>query len=271
MRKLVLDLLPPLLLQWLRHLKQQHYGWAGNYNTWNEAKLKSTGYDHDEILKKVRASLLQVKNGTAVYERDSVLFDEIQYSWPLLAGLLYAAGRSQGRINVLDFGGSLGSTYYQNKKFLDGLSEVSWSIVEQKQFVDVGQKDLEDHRLKFYYDVESCKEKNNPNVLVLSSVLQYIEDWEGMIQFLLKFNIDILIIDLTPFSISGKERITVQKVQPSIYNAAYPCWIFNEIKFCNIIETKYNLIEAFQTMESLRIHLSENDEAVYKGFIYQRK
>ena len=59
----------------------------------------------------------KVKNGEAVYERDSVLFDEIQYSWGLLAGLEKAALEHDGKLCVLDFGGSLGSTYYQNKQF----------------------------------------------------------------------------------------------------------------------------------------------------------
>ena len=45
-----------------------------------------------------------MKNGEAVYERDSVLFDEIQYSWGLLAGLQKAALENDGKLCVLDFG-----------------------------------------------------------------------------------------------------------------------------------------------------------------------
>jgi len=47
-----------------------------------EAMELSTGYDSERILGKVRDSLLKVKRGEAVYERDSVLFDKVQYSWP---------------------------------------------------------------------------------------------------------------------------------------------------------------------------------------------
>ena len=66
-----------------------------------------------------------------------------------------------GVLSVLDFGGSLGSTYYQNKKFLDSLDDVSWNIVEQKHFVDAGKEDFEDERLRFSYDIESCVVKKN--------------------------------------------------------------------------------------------------------------
>ena len=158
-----------------RKIKPNKYGWKGSYNTWEEAQKVSIGYDSKEILQKVRASLLKVKNKEAVFERDSVIFDKIQYSWPLLAGLMYACVKSKGELRVLDFGGSLGSTYFQNKKFLDEIDEVSWGIVEQKHFVDVGKKDFQDSRLKFYYDIETCKKEQNPNILVLSSVLQYIK------------------------------------------------------------------------------------------------
>jgi len=70
---------------------------------------------------------------------------------------MYAAAKSEGVLKVLDFGGSLGSTYFQNRKFLDSLKDVVWCVVEQKHFVDVGKVDFEDSRLKFYYDIESCR------------------------------------------------------------------------------------------------------------------
>jgi putative methyltransferase (TIGR04325 family) len=71
----------------------------------------STGYDSEIILEKTRDALLKVKNGEAAYERDSVLFDEIQYAWPLLTSLMWVAAQAKGILNVLDFGGSLGTTY----------------------------------------------------------------------------------------------------------------------------------------------------------------
>lgn len=128
--KFIEKFLPPIMVDIIRKIIFIKYGWHGNYSTWEAAQKDSTGYDAPEILQKVRSSLLKVKKGEAVYERDSVIFEEIQYSWPLLAGLMYAAAKSGGVLKVLDFGGSLGSSYFQNKKFLDGLKDVVWCIVE---------------------------------------------------------------------------------------------------------------------------------------------
>lgn len=135
-KELVKDILPPFLLRFITGL---FYGWHGNYSDWKTASEKCSGYDSAIILEKVKESTLKVKEGIAPYERDSVIFSEIQYSYPLLSGLVWIAGENKGKLNVLDFGGSLGSSYYQNKLFLDTLTEVKWCIVEQPGFVETGK------------------------------------------------------------------------------------------------------------------------------------
>jgi putative methyltransferase (TIGR04325 family) len=66
-----------------------------------------------EALERLKDAYLKVKSGEAVYQRDSFIFDKIQYSWPLLSGLLWIASLNNSSLNVLDFGGSLGASYYQ--------------------------------------------------------------------------------------------------------------------------------------------------------------
>ena len=82
---------------------------------------------------------MTVVDGRAAYERDSVLFEEVEYVWPLLASLMWVGARHLGSLNVLDFGGSLGSTYFQNRIFLATLPSVRWNIVEQPRHVEVGR------------------------------------------------------------------------------------------------------------------------------------
>lgn len=265
MKQFIKSLIPPILIDIYRKYNQSKYGWQGNYGNWAEAQKASTGYDSDEILQKVRSSLLKVKNGEAVYERDSVIFDEIQYSWPLLAGLMFASAKSRGVLKVLDFGGSLGSTYFQNKKFLDEMDEVSWSVVEQKHFVDVGKQEFEDDRLRFYYDVKSCVEKEKPNVLLLSSVLQYIEKPYELLDDILKYDFEFIIFDRTSFGNANKDLIKLQVVPESIYNASYPCWFFDFNKLISYFEESYKLIEVFDGNDG------KNHEYKFKGFVMGKK
>ena len=160
---------------------------------------------------------------------------------------MLAAAKCGGNLRVLDFGGSLGSTYYQNKKFLDQLDSVVWSVVEQKHFVVTGKNDFSDERLHFYDDIESCIQEQNPNVLILSSVLQYIEKPYELLDKLLKYDFQFVLFDRTPFSPNNQDRITLQIVPPMIYSASYPCWIFNETFLLDYFRIKsYSLLEKFQ-------------------------
>lgn len=266
MKQFIKSLIPPILFNPLKKLKLNKYDWKGSYKTWEEAKKASVGYDSEVILQKVRASLFKVKNGDAVYERDSVVFDKIQYSWPLLTGLMHACVKSKGKLKVLDFGGSLGSTYFQNKKFLDELDEVSWSVVEQKHFVDIGKMDFQDSRLKFYYDVETCKKEQNPNVLVLSSVLQYIERPYDLLDKILKYNFEFILLDRTIFSKNNKKDIITIQYTGDIYgNTTIPCWIFYEDNFEKYFSKNFTLIESFVLEDE------ENEYKYEKGFIWQKK
>lgn len=237
-------LAPPILLDMVR--PKSSYGWFGDYPTWGQAKKECNGYDAVNILEKCKSALLKVKNGEAAYERDSVLFDHIQYSWPVLAGLLRCGLENGGRLHVLDFGGSLGSSYYQNRGFLSGIKEFSWSIVEQKHFVACGRENFEDGVLKFYETVDQCLKERRPNVLLLSCVLQYLEDPYAWIREFCTFDFDFIIVDLGGL-IDAKDRITIQKVPPKIYQASYPCWLLNKDKVINSFSEKYVCLAQFDS------------------------
>lgn len=242
------------------------YGWFGNFATWEEAKKECTGYDSYIILEKVKNSLLKVKNGEAVYERDSVLLEEIEYSWPVLAGLMMA--KKNNKLNIIDFGGSLGSTYFQNRIFLKELDEVKWNIIEQKQFVDCGRKYFESNSLKFFYDIDTCLEKNKPNTLLLSSVVQYLQEPYQFIDKILKYRFEYIIIDRIGFIKNKKDRLTIQKVPPRIYKASYPCWFFNEINILSSFKENYDLIADFSS-EKGRVYNLDYVIAKWKGFLFK--
>ena len=243
--------------------------YTGNYNSWQEAQSASGGYDAALILDRVRDSLLKVKDGKAAYERDSVLFDEVQYSWPLLTGLLWAASRNGNRLNLVDFGGSLGSSYYQNRTFLAHLPELRWSIIEQHNFVQCGKKDFETEQLKFYFTLDDCMAERHPDTLLLCSVLPYLEQPYELLQEAMDRGFDTIIIDRTPVLLTGDDRITVQHVPPSIYQASYPAWFLNKTKFCRFLEPAYELVAEF---EALAGEISLEDVTAHeKGFIFKRR
>jgi putative methyltransferase (TIGR04325 family) len=213
--------------------------------------------------------MFKVKSELAAYERDSVLFDKIQYSWGLLAGLQKAAIENDNQLCILDFGGSLGGTYYQNKEFLSGLKKLEWCIVERSHFVECGKHNFENEQLKFYYSIEECLLKHKPNVLILSSVLQYLEDVKHWIDKFNGLKFEYVIIDRTAFVLADNNILTVQNVPESIYKANYPAWFFNEEKLIQSFDN-YDFTE-FSSFIETRIVLNGYYHAYWKGFIFKLK
>ncbi len=255
---------PPFVVKLYRQATQR-FGWFGNYESWQDAMKDSTGYDSDAIADKVLESALKVKKGEAVYERDSVLFDKIEYPWPLVSCILWNAALRGGKISVMDFGGSLGSTYFQLNRFLSEL-EVRWSIVEQGKFITLGKENLQDKRLRFYASAQECLEEGSIDVILLSSVLPYVQEPYTVLAQLVALKPSCILFDKMPFLLEDiRDRITIQRVDPAIYTATYPAWFFNESKFLSFMKVEYELVSEFPDADQANI------PSVFKGFIYQRK
>jgi len=263
------DWLPPILLRQLRKLTQgRGIYFEGPFDTWDDALSQSSGYDEQEILGRVLAATLKVKRGEAAYERDSVVFNKIQYSWPVTAALMWAAAQDAGRLSVLDFGGSLGSSYFQNRQFFDGLADVRWSVIEQPHFVEIGQQHIRDEKLHFYTNVDECMRYEHPNIVLLSSVLQYLREPNKVLADLLAINATIVIIDLTIINYELSRKNYLQRVPKSIYPASYPIISLPEKEIFDVFEkNNYSLISDFQTLEFPAL---TDINSCFKGYLFMK-
>ncbi|WP_276485255.1 methyltransferase, TIGR04325 family [Paraflavitalea pollutisoli] len=262
-------------MNWKEKLKSvirritQSSPWTGNYTSWEDALRHTSGYDAPAILEKVKEATLQVKRGDAVYERDSVLFDKIEYSWPLLANLLFVASRNKQSLKVVDFGGALGSSYFQNRSYLAHLKHLEWNVVEQENFVSAGRAHLQDSTLRFFYSVEEYLTLHGtPDVILLSCTLPYIERPYQLLEQLLSYNIPFLLIDSTYFNNVASDRLSVQKIPPAIYKASYPAWFLNYTRIKQLVEKNYSVHtehqnDLFIVLDGVRIP--------YRGLLAERR
>jgi putative methyltransferase (TIGR04325 family) len=261
------QLIPPLFLTLIKRGKK--YGWKGDYKSWQEAKDLTNAYDDVLILDKVKEALLKIKNGDAVYERDSVLFDRIHYSWPLLTTLLWITTLNKGSLKVADFGGSLGSSYFQNRIFLDSVLRLQWNIVEQENFVDCGQKNFQDDILHFFYTPEQMIAKQGlPDLLILSCVLPYLEKPYTMLVDLMRLKIPYIIVDNTYFNNENRDRICIQRVLPEIYKASYPCWMLNYEHVKKTLSDSYEMISEHDNDSVIFL---DGKKIQYRGLLYKIK
>jgi putative methyltransferase (TIGR04325 family) len=261
------QLVPPIFLTLLK--KTGKYGWSGDYKNWQEAKELTVTYDDSVILDKVKQALLKVRSGEAVYERDSVLFREIQYSWPLLSALMWITMQNNGVLRVADFGGSLGSSYFQNRIFLASVPELQWNIIEQENFVTCGQKYFQDDFLHFFYSPDQMIAMQGlPDILVLSCVIPYLEKPYEVLTRLMQYKIPYILVDNTYFNYEDRDRICVQIVPSEIYKASYPCWMLNYHRVNKTLSDTYALISEHQNDSFIFL---DGKKIQYKGLLFKIK
>ena len=260
------DCLPPLALRTIRRLRGSTARFSGAYRSWSEAARDCPGYDSDHILRAVLDATRRVMDGEAVFERDSVLFHEDSYEWPVLAGLLFAAARDAGRLSVLDFGGSLGSSYFQHRRLLAALPRLRWSVVEQPHYVDAGRRHVQDGALRFHDDIASCVAAESPNVVLLSGVVQYLPDPWTVMDSLRAIGAHAIVMDRTIVNTGASDRLYVQHVPASIYRASYPCWSLSERVMLDRMQAGYALEQAF---DSLPFPGLERIDSAFRGYLFR--
>lgn len=246
-KKLCKDFLPPVVWRAAKRLIRGKAGdvtpgilWRGDYPDWQSAVAASTGYDQDAIFTRVRDAARAVRDGDALWERNSVLFHQAEYNWPLLAALTSLIAGKEGRraFRVLDFGGAFGSTYWQHKSMLESVGSLSWNVVEQPHIVTCGQAEFTTDILHFWPDMETCTAGEPVDCILFSSVLQYVENPYDLLEQAVALRPRAIILDRTPFADTG-ERITVQHVPPEIYDASYPCRWLDKRRVLDLLTTDF--------------------------------
>lgn len=256
------SLFPPFLFSMYRKCFGNGIKWLGRYKSWSEAEASSSGYDESVVFEQVKRSTLNVINGLAVAERDGVNFTAPQYDYPLIAAILRQSSIDNGHLSVLDFGGALGSMYWNYRPLLSKIE--NWVVVEQKHFVDYGRQHIAKSPLFFAYDIESAivDSRGGFNVLMFGSVLQYLQKPFEVLESCLKHQVPTVILDRTTFSDTDETLLTVQHVPESIAKSSYPCWLFDQAEIVRLFANYgYKMLCRF---DDPHIH----DQVISEGIVF---
>lgn len=267
LKKVIKSLLPPIILN---RLRAGHFPWRGDYSSWSEALSDSSGYDGDEIAEKVFQSTVRLLRGDGVYERDSVLFDQVQYSWPLVSALLATSLESQ-ELQVLDFGGALGSSFYQNQEFLRKVKTYRWYVVEQKSFLDKAKKLDPIEHLFFKNNMREVFAESKINFVLFSSVLQYLENPYEVLDEVMSYSPQAIFLDRVLIVEGDRDIITKQSVSGDIYQASYPCRLMTPQSIFSTLEKKYRLVSDFKSFVDIEGSLNNKYRVSEKGFYFELK
>lgn len=236
------------------------YGYFGSYSSWEQALSETGSYDDVSIFNRVLEASRQVRDRQASFERDGLAFSET-FEWDALPYFQKAANGKK-TVRVLDFGGALGSHYFPTSRALPDM-EFDWTIIEQAGFVKLGKEEFESENLHFEASLEKALEKEY-DLIVLGCVLPYLPDPYAVLNRLLKANASYLLIDKHPIIKAASDRLTIQRIPPSIYEASYPAWFFSESKFLTTME-EHNLVDLYDCPDIFNIN------SQFKTYFYQLK
>ena len=254
--------MPPIVYRSLVLLKNDRIIWSGDFSSWSEVNKSLEGYTTDSITETVLHSARKVRDTFAKFERDSFLFYEQEYNYPLLTAIGLGVQTGQD-LKILDFGGGLGSLYFQHRDFLNTCyGHYCWTVIELPDIVRIGKEEFEDNRLKFCYSLDDYSDQ--VSVLVLSSVVQYLEDPYSFLDSIVALKYSYIFIDRTGFCKSpNKTRLTIQRVPECIYKASYPCWFLDLEKVKRIFRDRYDCVFDFDALDTATV------PSEYKGFLFK--
>ena len=233
---------------------QNHLEYSGPFETWNIAVNSSVGYESKVVLEKVTRGVLDVLSGKAKYERDGSTFSALPKSDTAREILCELVDEN---FVIIDFGGGLGGNYIANREFLDK-ANVFYYALEQVNFVKTGQEIALKFKLPINFKVHIEEVDNKKiDILILSSVLQYLDDWQGILDSLLFRQPKYIIIDRTPLS-DGPTQIFIQENE-GYYETkvSYPARILNRTE----------MLTEFRNYEVVREWKSDFDPENHFGFL----
>jgi putative methyltransferase (TIGR04325 family) len=237
LKKLIRAVAPPFLVDVYRRLKSPHLGgylWRGIYTHYREVPAIGDGYNGD----------VWINSRTAYTKR---LIDDMEgrgtipvtlgFRYSSLALLAALVLESKSTVRVLDFGGAMGFAYPQLIKSLVSDS-VEYFVVDNERSCEKGASLFNnDPRIHFQPQLDD----NIPNVdiVFMSGVLQYIEDYRGVIHSLVKYHPTYFLYTYT----SAGDIPTYASAQRNLRGSILPAWFFNIDELCAIMtEVGYRLI-----------------------------
>lgn len=250
-----------------RPVGQSPVHFSGPYESMGKAAAASSGYSASNIAKAVVNAIEQVRRGEAAMERDGFALSRPQYPYQLLTVLLHLAGQhGNAMLNVVDFGGSLGSSYFACKPWLRHIGNLRWIVIEQPHFASIGNSRFADGSLEFSASIDTLSFR--PDLVLASGVLMYLPDPYETLGCLLNMSAKMCVIDRTAIVQTPDDTFAVEHVRSGNYEASYPCRFLSYPKLITACLAKYDCVEEFSALDKFSVPFAK---VAFVGLILRLK
>ena len=247
----------------VRAIRRRNLGIVGHYRTWEEA-LRATGPYRPEMAVLIE-SVRKYRDGEPSFLNRYDPSSRVIW-YPLLAGLLTASARCEGRLSVLDFGGSLGQTWFGLAFALRYLPHAAtWCVVDQHECVDAGARSFQSERLRFYGTVAEAASKHKLNTVVCSGTVQCLDRPYDTLDMLARLRLPNVILDRTVISKDDTERIMRQHTPADMGGDVHPLRAVRRSKVDAVLaDHGYELHDDY----SYRDYPMDGDDATERCLMY---
>tara|TARA_B100001109_G_C18842267_1_gene465078 strand:- start:168 stop:1838 length:1671 start_codon:yes stop_codon:yes gene_type:complete len=240
--------------------------YSGPFNNWEDAVEKSRGYNSKNILNEVLKNTLIAKNNLYFFERDGSLLRKNTISHNQIYLILEMINKKKRGLNIIDYGGSLGSMYFKFKDIINQKHKNTWNIIEQESYVNIGKKNLDQDNLNFFKNIDTLKNKRI-DLVMLCGTLQYLDEPDNILKKIFALKPEIILIEKLPIiNNQDSNKIYIQKRGEN----SYPSWIFTSsyVKFL-FKKNNYNLYKNLKPEFEHNLFI-KNEKINFCDFIYRK-
>ncbi|MFM7230007.1 MAG: methyltransferase, TIGR04325 family [Cyanobacteriota bacterium] len=175
----------------------------GPYPSYAAANAEATGYDSIAITEHVQTAVRALASGEIAYERDGTGYLHRPPELKIRKVLATNLGFDDV---VVDFGGGLGGTFFNHADLFS--AQTTKVVVEQPAFARAGRSLAKELGTDIYF-YDSLSMLNKADIIIASSVLQYLVDYYEALSQMIALQPRLIIIDRTAFA--RKERWYIQE------------------------------------------------------------
>lgn len=227
MRKLLRSPVVKVVARWAN---KEPFIWDGVYESFDQVPVMGQGFASDAWLadmeRYTRTAITALRGG------EGGVPENVPQYHALLALLVATLPAMDRPVRVLDFGGGMGIGFANVRRCMAAGMQLEYLIVDNEESCERGRRLLKDFSpVKFMSELP--RDVETVDVIVLSSVLQFVEEYEKLLSDLATFRPSFWLFSFLP----AGDIPTFASAQLNVPGSVLPVWFFNVTDLIEKIET----------------------------------
>jgi putative methyltransferase (TIGR04325 family) len=210
----------PLVKGVARWASREPFIWDGIYESFAQVPVMGDGFASDvwlsETQRYTQAAAMALRNN-----RGEIAESVAQYH-ALFSLLVASCGSPERPVRVVDCGGGMGIGFASLMRSVPEVGQLDYLVVDNKQSCERGRQLFADFP-EVRFSSELRREPERVDVLVLSSVLQFVEDYEALLKKLATLAPSFWFFTFVP----AGDIPRFASAQLNVPGSVLPVWFFN--------------------------------------------